>query len=89
MLAKYLGVPDKIIDKNPSAGLWQGQTDGSKFGFTYKETDQVLYSYYENIPVKEIINKGYINAHKIILWSKNNRFKHIAPYKLYKDYNYK
>jgi HD-GYP domain-containing protein (c-di-GMP phosphodiesterase class II) len=29
-----LGVPDRIIDKAPSAGLWLGQTDEGEMGFT-------------------------------------------------------
>jgi NAD+ synthase len=41
-LAKFLGVPQPIIDKPPSAGLWQGQTDEGDLGFTYEELDRYL-----------------------------------------------
>lgn len=41
-LASYLGVPDKIIDKPPSGGLWEGQTDEEEMGVTYKELDRYL-----------------------------------------------
>ncbi|MBM4433162.1 MAG: NAD(+) synthase, partial [Chloroflexi bacterium] len=41
-LAKFLGVPQPIIDKPPSAGLWQGQTDEGELGFTYEELDRYL-----------------------------------------------
>jgi NAD+ synthase len=41
-LAKYLGIPKEIIEKPPSAGLWQGQTDESEMGLTYKELDIYL-----------------------------------------------
>ncbi len=41
-LADYLGVPREIIDKPPSAGLWEGQTDEEEFGFTYKQLDSFL-----------------------------------------------
>jgi NAD+ synthase len=41
-LAEYLGVPRPIIDKPPSAGLWEGQTDEQEMGFTYKELDRFL-----------------------------------------------
>jgi NAD+ synthase len=37
-----LGVPQPIIDKPPSAGLWQGQTDEGDLGFTYEELDRYL-----------------------------------------------
>lgn len=42
LLAKYLGVPQEYIDKAPSAGLWEGQTDEGELGITYKELDRVL-----------------------------------------------
>jgi len=38
-LAKFLGIPKEIINKPPSAGLWEGQTDEGEFGFTYDELD--------------------------------------------------
>ena len=41
-LARYLKLPGKIIEKKPSADLWEGQTDEEELGFTYKEADEVL-----------------------------------------------
>lgn len=41
-LAEYLGVPQEIIDRPPSAGLWAGQTDEGELGHTYAELDGVL-----------------------------------------------
>ncbi|MDA8215991.1 MAG: NAD(+) synthase [Dehalococcoidales bacterium] len=41
-LAVYLGVPQPIIDKPPSAGLWVGQTDEAEMGLTYAEIDRYL-----------------------------------------------
>lgn len=41
-LSEYLGVPRKIIDKKPSAGLWRGQTDESEMGMSYEKLDTVL-----------------------------------------------
>ncbi len=43
-LAKDLGVPDRIIKKVPTAGLWPGQTDEEELGFTYEEVDRLFYS---------------------------------------------
>jgi NAD+ synthase len=40
--ARALGVPDPVIDKAPSAGLWLGQTDESEMGFTYAELEDYL-----------------------------------------------
>ncbi|MBO8126350.1 MAG: NAD(+) synthase [Firmicutes bacterium] len=41
-LARFLGVPEKIIAKPPSAGLWPGQTDEAELGVTYAEIDAYL-----------------------------------------------
>ena len=40
--ARTLGVPDPIIEKAPSAGLWLGQTDEAEMGFTYAELEDYL-----------------------------------------------
>lgn len=82
-LAKYLGVPKEIIKQNPSAGLWVNQTDEGEFGFTYAEADQVLFLAVEkNMPIEEIIKKGYPNAESILAWRERNLFKHKTPYTL-------
>jgi NAD+ synthase len=41
-LARYLQVPDSIIDKKPSAGLWEGQTDEDELGITYNQIDAYI-----------------------------------------------
>lgn len=41
-LAREIGVPQAIIDKPPSAGLWQGQTDEQEMGITYADLDRTL-----------------------------------------------
>jgi NAD+ synthase len=42
-LAEHLNVPQNIIDKQPTADLWAGQTDEGELGFTYKEVDEYLF----------------------------------------------
>jgi NAD+ synthase len=42
-LARFVGVPERIIDKPPSAGLWKGQTDEGEIGLSYEEIDKILY----------------------------------------------
>ena len=42
-LAKYVGVPEQIVSKPPSADLWPGQTDESELGVTYHEVDELLF----------------------------------------------
>ncbi len=41
-IAEVLGIPKKIVEKAPSAGLWKGQTDEGEIGFTYEEMDRTL-----------------------------------------------
>ncbi|MFA6548308.1 MAG: NAD(+) synthase [Candidatus Margulisiibacteriota bacterium] len=41
-LAVELKIPQAIIDKPPSAGLWEGQTDEGEMGITYAELDNIL-----------------------------------------------
>ncbi len=41
-LAKDLRIPEKIIIKTPTAGLWPGQTDEGEMGITYPELDDIL-----------------------------------------------
>lgn len=41
-LAREIGVPDRIISRPPSAGLWEGQTDEDEMGITYEVLDRTL-----------------------------------------------
>ncbi len=41
-LARYLGVPQSIIDKKPSGGLWEAQTDEDEIGLSYDEMNRAL-----------------------------------------------
>ncbi|MBI4062299.1 NAD+ synthase [Candidatus Gottesmanbacteria bacterium] len=81
-LARFLGVPEKIINKTPSAGLWQGQTDEGEFGFSYKEADEVLSLYVDQKKsIEEIVDKGFSRniIEKVIKRMKDNDFKHHLP----------
>jgi len=42
-IAKMIGIPQEIIEKPPSAGLWAGQTDEEEMGISYNDLDPVLY----------------------------------------------
>ncbi len=42
-LAKYLEIPQEIIDKPPRAGLWNNQTDEDEIGMPYDLLDKILY----------------------------------------------
>ena len=42
-LAEALGVPRRIVEKKPTADLWQDQTDEGELGFSYRDVDRLLY----------------------------------------------
>lgn len=42
-IAEYLGVPENIIKKAPTAGLWAGQTDEEELGIKYETLDKLLF----------------------------------------------
>jgi len=82
-LAKYLKIPQKIIKKPPTAGLWKNQTDEEEMGFTYQEADRVIFLYFEKKKtIAEIINLDCPNAKKILAQVAKNHFKHEVPYTL-------
>jgi NAD+ synthase len=66
--ARFLGVPQEIIDKAPSASLWAGQTDEAEMGFTYEELDRYILKG-EGSPETRAIIEGMIkrSEHKRML----------------------
>ena len=54
---KFLDVPQHIIDKTPSAGLYDGQTDESDMGVTYKKIDDYILNGVASEEDQAIINK--------------------------------
>ena len=80
MLAEQLGVSKRIIDKDPTAGLWAGQTDEEELGIKYELLDQILYLMIDErmkeseiaqkleIPLKEVLRikeKVITSEHKL------------------------
>ena len=65
-LAKYLGVPQEIIDKPPRAGLWNNQTDEDEIGMTYELLDKILYRFIEKeIDAKSIADELDIEVDEV------------------------
>ncbi|AJI46917.1 NAD(+) synthase [Francisella philomiragia] len=62
-MGKYLKVPQNIIDKAPSAGLWQGQTDEDEMGVTYQEIDNFLDGKEVSAKALERINFWHNRSH--------------------------
>ncbi|NLW44205.1 MAG: NAD+ synthase [Syntrophomonadaceae bacterium] len=65
-LARYLEVPEAIINKPPSAGLWAGQTDEGEMGLSYEELDRFILTGEADEKVKsKIKHLARINQHKL------------------------
>ncbi|MCK4428613.1 MAG: NAD+ synthase [candidate division Zixibacteria bacterium] len=82
LLAKELKVPQKIIDKVPSADLWKGQTDEGELGVTYEKVDRFLYYLIDKkYAPKRLMKLGYQKSFigKIKNMIKKNQFKRKMP----------
>ena len=81
-LALYLGIPEKILKKKPTAGLWRGQTDEAELGLTYDKIDKILFHLVDKRKSKnEVISLGFEkeNVEKIITLIKSSEFKRKLP----------
>ncbi len=59
-LSEFMGVPKEVIDKKPSADLWEGQTDEQELGFSYRMADEILYYLTdERMRPEEVAALGY------------------------------
>jgi NAD+ synthase len=64
-IARMIRVPEEIIAKPPTAGLWAGQTDEEEMGITYDDLDPVLYLMSAGRPDKEISEMTGVAAGKV------------------------
>ena len=46
-VARAIGLPREVVERPPSAELWEGQTDEGELGFSYAAADLVLHAYLE------------------------------------------
>ncbi|USH00199.1 NAD+ synthase [Thermococcus argininiproducens] len=85
-IAKVLGVPERIINKKPSAGLWEGQSDEDELGITYRQLDEILYRLIDLKMEKEKITEELNIPHErveyvesLILKSEHKRRLPVGP----------
>ncbi len=65
-LARHLDIPEKIISKAPSAGLWHEQTDEQEMGVSYEVLDKyILTGEAEPMEKKRIEELASRSAHKL------------------------
>lgn len=84
-LAESINIPAEIINADPTADLWVGQTDEKEFGFAYEEADKVLHLKYDQRFKEESIIKSGIPkeiVQKVVKRAMQNSYKHNVPYKL-------
>lgn len=58
-LARHLGVPEAILEKPPSAGLEEGQTDEGDLGVTYDEADLILHHLIRGESAGRLVECGF------------------------------
>ena len=81
-LSRDLGIPQEIIQKPPSADLWENQTDEGELGFTYEEVDRLLYLLVDQrYSPEDCLAAGFAEGFvKVVIDRiRRNHFKRILP----------
>ncbi len=81
-LSIALAVPEVIVQKPPTADLWQGQTDEGELGFTYADADKLLYLLVDQrYSPADCIEAGFSEpfVRKVVEKVRRNQFKRILP----------
>jgi NAD+ synthase len=81
-LAEAVGVPDSVVRKQPSADLFQGQTDEDDLGFRYRQVDELLYLMVdERYSTEELEAAGFETAfiRRVSDMVRNSQFKRRLP----------
>jgi NAD+ synthase len=81
-LAEVLGVPKSVIEKAPSADLWEGQTDETEMGVTYAKLDALLFEMIdERHSDEELMKLGFEESliKKVRGMIQKNQFKRRPP----------
>ncbi len=74
-LATELRIPQRIIVKPPTAGLWPGQTDEGEIGITYPELDDILERWEKKS--RQVASSKKVNKVKQMI--KNSEHKRQGP----------
>lgn len=81
-MAEFVGVPERVVKKAPSADLWPGQTDKSELGLTYHILDQILLGYADlRLREDELIEAGYDEklVKKVLEMVRKSQYKRKPP----------
>lgn len=80
-IAKTLNIPEKIIKKPPSAGLWEGQTDEGEIGLTYDVLDEIIYRIDYELDLSDL-NEDDVNIVKIMMKAAHHKIKMPPSFKV-------
>ena len=61
----HLGLPNEIVEKTPTAGLWPGQTDEGELGITYADLDRVLLGIELQMEPEAIAEKAQVPLERV------------------------
>lgn len=61
-IGKRLGVPDEVLNKAPTAGLWEGQTDEAELGVSYDDNSDYLEGKDIDPIAREKLEKHYLRT---------------------------
>jgi len=81
-LARQLNIPAAIIARQPSADLWQNQTDEGELGITYKALDEILFLLIDRrLPPEQVAAQGHDAAaiERISRMIRNSQYKRTMP----------
>ncbi|MFA7061053.1 MAG: NAD+ synthase [Pedobacter sp.] len=81
-LSETMGVPAEVIEKQPSADLWAGQTDEEELGFSYRQVDELLYRMVDlRLTNEELVVNGFAPEFIDTVYKKvqNSHFKRRLP----------
>lgn len=77
--AKHLGVDENIINKAPSADLWEGQSDEDDIGYTYETIDEILKGIAGGNLGASVDKFGQDTVDEIVKRVESNKFKQQMP----------
>ncbi|MFQ5986819.1 MAG: NAD+ synthase [Thermoplasmata archaeon] len=64
-MARHLAIPENILEKVPSAGLWEGQTDEGELGIPYEDLDRVLLGLELEMSLEEIARRTGLSMNRV------------------------
>jgi NAD+ synthase len=71
-MARKLGLSKRIIEKAPSAGLWEGQTDEGELGVSYDKLDQILLGFEQLMDNRDISRETGIDLNIVeMVWRRH------------------